>query len=128
MEKVTDTAETSKKSASGFGKKLKYGSMSAVVMVFVIAIVIVVNLICGVLNKRYPIKVDLTPDKRYDLTDESINALKNMDKDVEITVTTPRNSFASMSVQYKQMFYQYYGQNVDMPYEIIPEILDKYSV
>ncbi len=37
MEKVTDTAETSKKSASGFGKKLKYGSMSAVVMVFVIA-------------------------------------------------------------------------------------------
>ena len=128
MEKVTDTAETSKKPASGFGKKLKYGSMSAVVMVFVIAIVIVVNLICGVLNKRYPIKVDLTPDKRYDLTDESINALKNMDKDVEITVTTPRNSFASMSAQYKQMFYQYYGQNVDMPYEIIPEILDKYSV
>ena len=110
MEKVTDTAETSKKPASGFGKKLKYGSMSAVVMVFVIAIVIVVNLICGVLNKRYPIKVDLTPDKRYDLTDESINALKNMDKDVEITVTTPRNSFASMSAQYKQMFYQYYGQ------------------
>jgi len=128
MEKVTDTAESSTKSVRGVGKKLKYGSMSAVVLVFVIAIVIVVNLICGVLNKRYPVKLDLTPDKRYDLTDESIDVLKNMDKDVEITVTTPRNSFAAMAVQYKQMFMQYYGQNVEMPYEIIPEILDKYSV
>ena len=128
MEMVTDTAESSTKSVRGVGKKLKYGSMSAVVLVFVIAIVIVVNLICGVLNKRYPVKLDLTPDKRYDLTDESIDVLKNMDKDVEITVTTPRNSFAAMAVQYKQMFMQYYGQNVEMPYEIIPEILDKYSV
>ena len=128
MEMVTDTAESSTKPVRGVGKKLKYGSMSAVVLVFVIAIVIVVNLICGVLNKRYPVKLDLTPDKRYDLTDESIDVLKNMDKDVEITVTTPRNSFAAMAVQYKQMFMQYYGQNVEMPYEIIPEILDKYSV
>jgi len=44
MEKVTDTAESSTKSVRGVGKKLKYGSMSAVVLVFVIAIVIVVNL------------------------------------------------------------------------------------
>ena len=128
MEMVNDTAESSTKPVRGVRKKLKYGSMSAVVLVFVIAIVIVVNLICGVLNKRYPVKLDLTPDKRYDLTDESIDVLKNMDKDVEITVTTPRNSFAAMAVQYKQMFMQYYGQNVEMPYEIIPEILDKYSV
>jgi hypothetical protein len=130
IEKVTDTAAAAneKKPAGGFGKKIKYGSMSAAVMVLVIAIVIVANLICGMLMKRYPVKIDLTPDKRYDLSDETIGVLKDLDKDIEITVTKSKDSFSSWSAQYKNMFYQYYGQNVDMPYEIIPEILDKYSV
>ena len=45
-------------------KKFKYGSMSAVVLVLVVAIVVVINIIVGALMNRYPIKVDLTADGR----------------------------------------------------------------
>lgn len=109
-------------------KKLKFGSMSIAVVVLVIAIVIVLNLMCGLLMKRYPIKLDLTPDNRYELTDESIDAVKAIDKDIEITVMTTKNYFDSLSQQYEAMFYQYYGAIVEMPFNIIPEILDKYIV
>lgn len=129
IEKITDAApEKDGKKKKVKGKKLKYGSMSVAMIVVVIAIVVLANLMCGLLMQRYPVKLDLTADKRYDLTDETIGVLKDIDKDVEITVTTPRDTFASLGNQYKSLFYQYYGTIVDVPYEIIPEILDKYSV
>lgn len=92
-------------------KKFKYGSMSMVVIVLVVAIVVVLNIMVSLLMKRYPIKADLTADKRYELCDESIEVLKNMTGDVEITVTLPKETL----VQYSY-------------YQMIPEILDKYSV
>ena len=109
-------------------KKLKFGSMSVVVLLLVIAIVIVINLMANIMSKRYPMKVDLTPDKRYELTDESIQVLKDLDKDVEITVTSTRDTFASMASYFQQMYASYYGMNVEMPYDMIPEILDKYTI
>lgn len=125
LNSAAETAgETTEKKKHNF-KKLKFGSASAVVLVLVIAIVVVINLMVGLLSKRYPLKVDLTPDKRYELSDESIDVLKNLDKHVEITVTNTRDTFESMGNYFEQM-YQQYGVNLEMPYEMIPEILDKY--
>lgn len=125
---VDETAGTENAKKSRNFKKLKFGSMSIVVIVLVIAIVIVLNLMCGLLMKRYPIKLDLTPDNRYELSDKSIEAVQAIDKDVEITVMMTKDYFSAMSQQYEAMFYQYYGVVVEMPFEIIPEILDKYTV
>ena len=71
-------------------KKFKYGTMSLIVVALVLAIVIVINLMSSMISKRYPIKFDLTPDKRYELSDESINVLKNLSGDVDVTVTMER--------------------------------------
>lgn len=92
-------------------KKFKYGSMSVVVIALVVAIVVVINIIVSLLMNRYPLKLDLTADKRYELCEESIDVLGKMEKDVEITVTMPRETL----IQYNY-------------YQMIPEILDKYSV
>lgn len=92
-------------------KKFKYGSMSAVVLVLVIAIVVVINVIVGALMNRYPIKVDLTADGRYELCDETIEVLKNLDQDVEIAVMYPEETLLQ---------YNYYN--------MIPKILDNYKV
>jgi len=102
--------ENTGKSPKNF-KKFKYGTMSVVVIVLVIAIVVVINVIAGIVMKRYPLKLDLTADKRFELCDETIDALKKLDKDVEITVTYP-----------KEVLLQYNY------YQMVPEILDKYSV
>lgn len=92
-------------------KKFKYGSMSVAVIVLVIAIVVVINIISGLLMKRFPLKLDLTADKRYELCEESIGVLKDMEDDVEITVTLPKETLIQLNY-----------------YNMIPEILDKYSV
>ena len=96
------------KKDSKYAKKIKYGTMAAIITAFVVAIVIVVNIIMGILTERYPMKLDLTKDKRYELCDESINVLKNLEKDVEIAVMFPEESLLQ---------YEYYN--------MIPKILEK---
>lgn len=129
--------ETSKK--SGGIKKIKYGSMSVITIVIVVAIVVIINFMAAEMEKRNPMKIDLTGDKRYDLSDETIDVLKKLDKDVEILVTMPKSSFdvmaenysASMSYQL-QMMNQYYNTNynekIEVPYDMIPVILEKYEM
>jgi len=120
--------ESAPKTTRGTGKKLKYGSMSMAVVVVVIAIVVLLNLMCGLIVKRYPVKLDLTGDNRYELTDETVDVLKKLDKDVEITVTSPESMFESLEAQYPAVMAQYYGQYVEHPFTMIPQILEKYSV
>lgn len=129
--------DTGKK--TGGIKKIKYGSMSVITIVIVTAIVVVINFMAAEMEKRSSMKIDLTGDKRYDLSEETINVLKNLDKDVDILVTMPKSSFdtlaenqsAAMSYQL-QMMNQYYGTNyndkVEVPYDMIPVILEKYEM
>ena len=99
---------TKEKKDAKYTRKLKYGTMATVITAIVIAIVIIINIIMGVLMKRYPVKLDLTTDKRYELCDETVDFLKNMDKDVEIAVMYPEETLAQ---------YTYYN--------MIPKILEK---
>ena len=120
-------------------KKIKYGSMSVITIVIVTAIVVVINFMAAEMEKRSPMKIDLTADKRYDLSEETIDVLEKLDKDVDILVTMPKSNFdtlaenqsAALSYQL-QMMNQYYGtnynSNVDVPYDMIPVILEKYEM
>lgn len=135
---VQSAADGSGKKTGGI-KKIKYGSMSVVTIIIVTAIVIVINFMAAEMEKRSPMKIDLTGDKRYDLSEETIDVLKKLDKDVDILVTMPKSSFdtlaenqsAAMSYQL-QMMNQYYGTNyndkVEVPYDMIPVILEKYEM
>lgn len=132
-EKVTNEVssaaeETSAPKKPRSFKKLKFGSMSAITVAVVLAIVILANVMAGMLEKRAPLKLDITPDKRYELSEDTVNVLKNLDKDVEITVTASKETFTAMADQFKAMYLQYYGMNADLPYDMIPGILDKYAM
>lgn len=109
-------------------KKFKYGSMSAVVIILVIVLVIILNLICNMVAKRSPMKIDLTADNRYEISDESIEAVQNLSDDVEITVTFSKSDFESLATYYQQMYAYYYGINVETPYDMIPSILENYEM
>lgn len=119
---IEEETEKEEKPASGFRKKLKYGSMFYIVIALVVAIVVVMNIMVTVIGKRSPMKIDLTPDDRFELSDESIEAVKNINKDVTITVTAKRDYFDALANYWR-------GQTgYDTPFELIPELLDKYSV
>lgn len=128
------TPEIADSDRSAKVKKFKYGSMSMVSMILVVAIVLVINVMVNIMGKRTPMKIDLTPDKRYDLSDETIDILKNLDKNVEIMVTMPRSTFATISEYYEYQYKMYFAQMgqtappMEFPYEMIPVILDKYEM
>ena len=122
--KIEKEAVEEEKAPSALRKKLKYGSMFYIVIALVVAIVVVLNIMVGVIGKRSPIKIDLTPDDRYELTAQSIDALKSIDKDVQITVTAKKDYFEALANYWESN----YGNSFEIPFELIPELLDKYTI
>ena len=61
-------------------RSLKYGSNSAILIVAVIAIAVLVNLLVGTLD----LKLDLTPNKLFSLSDVTKTELDKLEQDVEI--------------------------------------------
>ena len=76
-------------------KKLKYGSIATVVTVIFIAAVVLVNLIAGQLSKSHDLKLDLTKDQYYEVSQQTIDYIKNIDRDVEISVMNEKSDFDS---------------------------------
>ncbi len=79
-------------------KKLKYGTLSTAFIAIFIVIVIMLNIVASLLNDKYSLNIDLTSNKYYELSDESINYVKTLDKDVNITVLYPEDAFEAGSV------------------------------
>lgn len=67
-------------------KKLKYGTLSVVISVVFIAIVVAINLICGMLDERYNWNIDLTSEGLYQIEDQTVEFLHKLNDDVKITV------------------------------------------
>lgn len=61
-------------------RSLKHGSNSAILIVAVIAIAVLVNLLVGTLD----LKLDLTPNRLFSLSDVTKNELDSLEQDVEI--------------------------------------------
>ena len=130
------TVDEAVKTESGGFKKVKYGSMSLVTIALVIALVVIFNLMASYMAKRQPLKIDLTADKRYELSDETIDFLRDkLDKDVEIVVTCPKDDFENISQNIEYMIKYYYSAyyngaevNVDCPFDMIPILLEKYEM
>lgn len=63
-------------------KRFKYGAFSAVTALIVIAVLIAVNLVADKLN----FQADLTSQEIYTISDKSVEALQNIDKDINLYV------------------------------------------
>lgn len=74
-------------------KKFKYGTLAAVITVVFIAIVVAVNMICGMLDKRYNWNIDLTSKGLYQIDDQTIDFLHKLKDDVKITVLANESFF-----------------------------------
>lgn len=65
-------------------RSLKYGSLSIGITVAVIAALVLINVVAILLVERFPLKLDLTEEKLFELAPESIDYLKKVDEKVEI--------------------------------------------
>ncbi len=78
-------------------RKLRYGAASTAVTVVVIAAVVLLNVLVGILADRYPISLDLSKDKIFSLSDESVKIAQNVKDDLDIVVFSPEKEFSEPS-------------------------------
>ena len=67
-------------------KKLRYGGVATAITCVVVAIVVVLNVLVSRMVDKYPLKIDLTESHMYEISQDSIDFLENMEQDVEFTV------------------------------------------
>lgn len=86
-------------------KKFQHSSNWVMMLLIVITVAIVFNLVVDLFLEKFPVKIDLTPNKILELTDETKTMLSKLDKDVHIIV--------------------FKSATTDLPY--VDEILDRYK-
>lgn len=65
-------------------KKLKYGASAVVFTAVAIVAVLLVNIIASVITDRYNLNADMTADQRYEISDDTVKLLKNVDNKLTI--------------------------------------------
>ena len=83
-------------------RRFRMGSFATVLTVIFIAALIILNLIVSAVSNRYPVQIDLTTDKIYGLSDETIEYLKGLEKEVDIYVLATEDGFSSASDYFLQ--------------------------
>ncbi|MBR2477223.1 MAG: GldG family protein [Clostridia bacterium] len=88
-----DKKENDKKNENAV-KRAKLNLTSGVVLVMVVAVVIIANLLVVAIGNRVPTKIDVTDSKMYSFTEETMQVINALDKDVVIYSLIPEDSEA----------------------------------
>jgi hypothetical protein len=81
-----------------FGKRnLRYGFVSVCITLAVIAVIVLFNAVLTALFKKYPLDIDLTEDRIFEISDKTIDFLAALDQDVDIYVLNTESSFITGS-------------------------------
>ncbi len=116
-------------------KKMKYGGLATAVTLIFVAVVVLVNVVVSQIGKRYPdVVLDLTTANVYQISDETMDYIRNLNQDVEIAVSAEESSF--QTDKYNKMIaetlakYQGYSDHISVTYFDTtkdPDILSKYQ-
>ena len=115
-DKVTDTEKQSARSLKAFfnfrtNRKLRIGTTATAFTAIVVAVVVVLNVVCGLLADRFPWTLDLTEEKTYSLSDESIAVAESIKSEIEIVVLYSEDSFSNPNLgsdELNTIFRQFY--------------------
>lgn len=92
-------------------QRFKYGTVATVFTVVVIAAIILLNVVVGLLTDYYGINFDMTSEKRMTISQETVDIVKNLDREISINVVMTEDEFRALT----------YGNEM-------AEILKKYEV
>ena len=76
-------------------RRLRFGTASTVLTIVVIVGVILLNVLVDVVADRYPITWDLSADKTFTLSEQSIEIAESLEKELEIVVFVDEASFTN---------------------------------
>lgn len=76
-------------------RRLRYGTASTVLTIAVIVVVLLLNILVSGLADRFPLSWDLSADKVFTLSEESLEIAKNIKNPVEIIVFADEELFSN---------------------------------
>ena len=83
-------------------RRFRQGSFAAALTALFIAIVVALNMVVSVLSARYPLRVDLTSEQAFVLTDQSKEFVKNLTRGVNIYILTREDALKAAGDYYIQ--------------------------
>lgn len=114
-----------------FGNKfknpsVKYKVFSNIKVIFAVTLLISLNIGAYILTEKFSLKADLTKNKVFSLTEDSIKYVSSLDKDIEIIVLNDRDKFLENDDYFKQSDnvineYSRYSDKINIKYIDINE-------
>lgn len=87
-------------------KNTKYKVNSWVITAVCVIAVILVNLIVTTVSSKVPLKIDLTEDKIYELTDDTKRIAKELDNDITAYILAPEDECDTLVTEYVSRYKQ----------------------
>ena len=83
-------------------RRQKYLFLSSITTVLILVAIVLVNVLTVYITDRYPVTIDLTPEKVFQLTDQSKEYIENLSAPVSIQVMTSEENFMASGEYYVQ--------------------------
>lgn len=83
-------------------KKMKYGSLQVALSFIFIGVIILVNVIASLAAKRADLRIDLTQQGIFSISNETKEFLSSLEKEVSITVLADEQAFETGNEYFKQ--------------------------
>lgn len=102
---------------------LKKGTYSVAITTIVLAGIIVFNILVSALSDRFVLEFDMTAEKENSISEENIDFIKDIDKEVEVIVCAAEDSYStimgsvaeqSYNVVYDGAAAEYYDQTIKL--------------
>lgn len=108
-------------------KKFKYGSLATIITVVVIAIIVVLNVILEIAADKVNMKIDLTQNQIFQISQDSIDYLNTLgeDDDIEIIAMSDEYVFKNSDYVYYKQAYEVLKKYVANSDKVTLKFVDK---
>lgn len=81
-------------------RNFRYGTVATAITVGFIALVVVLNIVATLLLQKFPLTVDLTSSGKFEISQQSIDYVQKVDRDVKVFVLSDEKNFSDPANQY----------------------------
>jgi hypothetical protein len=84
-------------------RKLKIGGVARLITIVVLAVIVLVNVLASIILASHPVKLDMTTDDFFGISDKTKSYIQSLDSEIEIILLAEKETFSQGGAYYKQV-------------------------
>ena len=92
-----------KRRSAGAKRRLQYNAGFTATIVIAVVAVILLNVVVGIVADRFPVTLDISKDKTYTLSDQSVEIAEQVENKIELIIFTNKEVFENPTSQYSEL-------------------------